>query len=321
MRESDMRYFEEPILYKISQNDSKTPICKDVGLYDICVASISDSTIRVKLNSGEVRDELKRFSFKYRLMATAGTLYLDRIKYHHNFSSLIYSLKCDFWSLYNGQSKNVEPRKIIKQIVDQATHLNDGFCFYCCVKDQEQLDHFLPEGQELSLMENGYFPQLSVMSYNLIPSCGVCNRKKSSKIGNSVPDTFLHPYFNRFLNDNFLSCEVSFISGVISFSYKVDIQNKWDFHQKIRFKKHVDFFDIVNRYSVKADTAIKKYEYDHWLDYSLNGRRTLKRNIRRKFTSISKHLGDNSWEALMNFALINSIEDYIEYLEDSHGVD
>ncbi|MFV5593643.1 hypothetical protein [Acinetobacter junii] len=314
-----MRYFEEPVLYSVSENYFKIPICKDIGLYDICVTSISDPITRFNLSDSAIRDELKRFSFKYRLMATAGTLYLDRIKHHHNFSLKITDLKTNFWDLYNTQSKNKEPKKFFKQIIDQAININDGFCFYCCVKDQEQVDHFLPEGQELSEMDDGFFPQLSVMSYNLVPSCGVCNRKKSSKVGNSVPDTFLHPYFNKFLDESFLSCSVSFISGDISFSYSAFSQDKWEYHQKIRFQKHIDFFDILNRYAIKADTAIKKYEFDHWLSYRTGGRAVLSSSLYRKKKSISKHLGLNSWEALMHRALYKNLNEYVDYLQAKYS--
>lgn len=100
----------------------------------------------------------------------------------------------EFLNLYKNVSQRIFMKKLLKK-------LNINVCPYCNRmytitlehgSVRPQLDHYYPKN---------LYPYLSVSLYNLIPSCPICNQKKSSL------DTFekpiLHPYKEEFGNDVF----------------------------------------------------------------------------------------------------------------------
>ena len=204
--------------------------------------------------------------------------------------------------------------------MDLCKDHNNNQCYYCGAKDFENIDHFLPEGNIDSDFEL-YFPQLCVISYNLVPSCGTCNRKKLTHVGKHTTETFIHPYFSSFLNDNFLSCGASFYyNNEPTFSYTVSYPNNWLLSQKKRVEWQLDRLDILNRYSLKASSNFKKNLLEYQEILNINGIHALKTHLDRRARSIARYLGLNNWESLMYLSLSNNINRFSIYLRNTVNV-
>lgn len=68
-----------------------------------------------------------------------------------------------------------------------------GACPMCGSDSTSDLDHLVPRKS---------FPEFSVFSQNLVPTCGYCNRgvKKQIVKGATASEYFLHPYFDSLLS-------------------------------------------------------------------------------------------------------------------------
>jgi hypothetical protein len=82
-----------------------------------------------------------------------------------------------------------------------------GSCALCGHLDAGEVDHYLPRS---------YFPEFSILTTNLIPACGRCNRKKLSRhqrTGGGL--AFVHPYLHGLPDEPYLSCEVTVNDAVL----------------------------------------------------------------------------------------------------------
>lgn len=307
-----MKYFNEPCLYKIN-GSSIVELSKNIGLFDYCVNEVSNFLFQDSLASNNIYNELEIFSYRYRLMATAGTLNLGRIKKLFPFNSFYELNKSEFLALYKANRRKKSKSHPFQQIIINCKENYNRYCYYCGVDHFENIDHFLPKG-DLNSDFQLFFPQLSVMSYNLIPSCGTCNRTKSSHIGNYITETLIHPYFSKFLNDPFIYCNAHFNNGVVSFSYSYYFPDKWLNQNKIRAKNQINKFDLLNRYSVASSSEFKKHliKYKRTLDKS--GSDTLIDLIIDEYLSVKTALGVNHWETLMYLSLARNFSNFVDYL-------
>lgn len=82
-------------------------------------------------------------------------------------------------------------------------------CPYCSINEPTELDHYMPRSR---------YKALSVCRLNLVPMCGVCNRKKSDK----PYAGFVHPYyFAEPGAPEFLVVTVTVIDKQVSFDLSV----------------------------------------------------------------------------------------------------
>lgn len=75
------------------------------------------------------------------------------------------------------------------------------YCPMCGNTGREDLEHYLPES---------HFPEFAFFSFNIIPSCTICNRKRLHHANApGVPLRMLHPYFDgQILNTPLLSVQI-----------------------------------------------------------------------------------------------------------------
>lgn len=100
--------------------------------------------------------------------------------------------------LYPGNKGQVQ-EKYIKSLRNRFRKDTYLLCPYCGRAFFEELDHYLPKTS---------YPEFSVLSKNLVPSCGDCNGLKGSKAPNGKDEFFLHPYYDVGLSDQLLYFEV-----------------------------------------------------------------------------------------------------------------
>lgn len=311
-----MRYHKEPELYS-NITIQKVSLCKNIGLFDYCLQRSASEYFINQIRDNKIYTDLIIFSYRYRLMASAGTLYLSRINKNHHFSKFYDDFKSNFLSLYSRNRYNQKKTHPIEQIIKICEKNNGNLCYYCGAYDFDNIDHFLPEGDTSS--ENGsHFPQLCVMSYNLVPSCGKCNRKKSDHVGEHATNTFIHPYFSKFLDDEFLQCEASFDWNLetITFTYSIALPSTWSLLNKKRLLWEFKRLDLFIRYSTKASGNLNKVKQKYKETLELDGENALYSQLVSEIDSIDNYLGVNNWESVMYVALINKLDDFIYYLKN-----
>ena len=132
---------------------------------------------------------------------------------------------------------------------DFLNRISRGVCLFCLAGTADTIDHYLPKS---------IFPDLSIEIYNLIPSCDVCNRKKSTYSPNSKESQLIHPYFNKidfnsrwmysYPNEKFLK-DPSSRAIVFEVICDDDFINKSD---RERIKNHFDRLKLNDRYDKKV---------------------------------------------------------------------
>lgn len=150
----------------------------------------------------------------------------------------------------------VNNKKPARIVYDSLLAAADGKCPYCCgIGTPSNLDHYLPKM---------YYPQFSVLPFNLVPSCRDCNMgRKASTYARTKGTQVLHPYFdgNCYTTDQWLFAqyiaETHASPPVID--YIVIPPERWNNDQKQRVETHFKTFDLGSRFSKVASSSLNDY--------------------------------------------------------------
>jgi len=145
-----------------------------------------------------------------------------------------------FIKLYESFRKSVASKNFIKKLnIQTCPYCNRNYIFNFTKKNQQettaQLDHFFDKSK---------YPYLAISIYNLIPSCNVCNQRKSSK-----QENIFYPYEESF-NDS------------VKFKYKYnnlsDIEIKFDIKSnKEKANNHIEIFNLEHLYNEHTDIVLE----------------------------------------------------------------
>lgn len=144
-------------------------------------------------------------------------------------------------SLYSSYfvPKRFDSRVIYNRILASSV---EG-CPYCGgIGSVKELDHFLPKSK---------YPQFSLLTSNLIPSCKICNQDlKKSKFAKVYEEQIIHPYndFNIFFEDKWIDVKFKQNHGN-QVEFFVSPPDYWSEADKQRAKFHFEMFDLAERYS------------------------------------------------------------------------
>ncbi|WP_155736110.1 hypothetical protein [Pseudomonas chlororaphis] len=106
-----------------------------------------------------------------------------------------------------------------------------GSCPFCGGDGARTIEHYLPQTS---------YPEFSIFSLNLMPSCGDCNRKRNASNAHGAKIKLLHPYFDRSLLDKislYTSIDLKF--GIPSFAITYD-RNQFEEEYQARIDHHID---------------------------------------------------------------------------------
>lgn len=139
-------------------------------------------------------------------------------------------------SLYDSKSPEV---KLIKLNSQKGSYHEK--CFYCAIDSYSDLDHYFPRS---------IFPEFSISSQNLIPSCTTCNRDlKGILWGNGVQRDFFHPYFDDLPDSKFLLCHINIIRGYLVISFSIENNIPGVLEESIALiQRHFIRFNLNDRY-------------------------------------------------------------------------
>jgi len=150
--------------------------------------------------------------------------------------------KNEYNSLYHNQFR----RRGGRQIYDKLMANSNEKCPYCGgIGIPNNLDHYLPLA---------YFPQFSILPYNLVPSCRDCNMGgKRQAFANAEQEQVLHPYFDdeKFFNEQWIFAYYEEGDPGVA-EYFVKAPDHWSETDKQRVKNHFEMFHISRAYSVRA---------------------------------------------------------------------
>ena len=213
------------------------------SVLDIVLRGVNDPSLISKMNRHKF-DLIKEFE-NYEDVTTKGDGFkLPIHKYSKNKIDplVVGSLKhSELSSIYSKYFVPVrfDSRFIYNTILASST---EG-CPYCGgIGEVKELDHFLPKSK---------YPQFSLLTSNLVPSCKICNQDlKKSRFAEVYEDQIIHPYndFNIFFEDKWI--DVNFKPNhEKQMEFFVSPPDFWSEANKQRAISHFEMFDLAERYS------------------------------------------------------------------------
>ncbi|WP_201542494.1 HNH endonuclease [Psychrobacter faecalis] len=129
-------------------------------------------------------------------------------------------------------------------------------CPYCgFLRDIEELDHFLPKSK---------YPQFSILTSNLIPSCKTCNQTyKKSSFATCYKEQIIHPYMDyvHFFEEKWIDAELN-VSEYEKVRFFASPPESWSERDQERAKFHFEKFNLTTRNSIlfhQEYEGIKEY--------------------------------------------------------------
>ncbi len=167
-------------------------------------------------------------------------------------------IKSEYEKVYINFSNHVAAYEILNVMkVNVCPYCNRQYTFTVNGKTRPEFDHFFPKS---------LYPFLAVSIYNLVPSCGLCNKGKSK----ALPEKFLYPYEESF-EDKGIHFEVCNVVGNLlkqdelvvklepSVSHKDLIEQYNDsFKIELLYKQHSDYIsELLYKSYIFNDEAIE----------------------------------------------------------------
>jgi hypothetical protein len=149
-------------------------------------------------------------------------------------------IKTEYEELYLKFSSHDAAYKILKVMkVNVCPYCNRQYTFTVTRKTRPEFDHFFPKSD---------YPFLAVSIYNLVPSCGLCNKGKSK----SLPEKFLYPYEESF-EDKGIHFEIPNVIGNLLKQEEIIVKlEPVENHQDL-IKQYNDSFKIELLYEQHSD--------------------------------------------------------------------
>ena len=161
-------------------------------------------------------------------------------------------------------------------------------CPYCEIDRAETLDHFIPKE---------HYPEFAVFSFNLVPCCDVCNRKKGTKWATMAGRLFWHSYFDQVPADSdCLKATITWKGKAPKFSFTLTPCSQINAELYQIIQEHFSRLELLEWYAKKAGE-----EFDNQADWSVEeitepiARKQIERNIKKK----REAEGPFSWRAAL----------------------
>ena len=149
-------------------------------------------------------------------------------------------IKTEYEKLYFKFSSHVAADKILKVMkVNVCPYCNRQYTFTVLSKTRPEFDHFFPKSD---------YPFLAISIYNLVPSCGLCNKAKS----NSVFEKFLYPYEESF-EDKGIHFEISNLIGNLLKQEEIIVKLEPIENQQDLIELYNKIFKIESLYQQHSD--------------------------------------------------------------------
>ncbi len=153
-------------------------------------------------------------------------------------------------SCYLSGGKNIaEIKKAIKDLQD---NFGNEKCMYCQIKDPDSFDHYLPKD---------LYPEFSSLAINLIPCCGICNKKKDKYWKELGEVGILNFYLNTIPTVQFLYADIAFANTNYQtpiVKFRLDNRYSIDNETFKIIEKHYKRLHLAERYKDKVNSVISE---------------------------------------------------------------
>ena len=173
----------------------------------------------------------------------------------------------------------------------------------CGAGSATTVEHYLPKTP---------FPEFSVYSYNLLPSCSTCNSKRGAVNKNGVEHRLLHPFFDQAIYEKLrLTTNINFKKGVVKYALSFN-RSAFSLTDIDRIEHH--FEKCVNRKAFRSETsAFAKLAKQQVSRCRTSSRSKIK--FQANLTDLEKIGSGNSWlAALYRGLLALKVADLDEFL-------
>jgi len=151
---------------------------------------------------------------------------------------------------YMRDRKDKDARKQIYNVIKSSADM----CPYCgeC-NTVTTLDHYLPKAD---------FPQYSVFTSNLLPSCAICNTGKLNAVATNYVNQPIHPYFDKsiFFNDIWVEGSVNDYTS-LGLNIYTNPPSLWSSDDKLRASNHFKDYRIEAEYKLRINGEASQLLY------------------------------------------------------------
>lgn len=138
----------------------------------------------------------------------------------------------------------------VRSFIFKQTLLCPG-CQRNYATQRSTLDHFLP---------SSHYPNFYVLPWNLVPTCGDCNRIKNNAVPLSKADNLPHPYFNSLLfKKNWLKIT---ISETVPLVYDFSFDEKLKKYEKQMVLNHLLAYKLEDVFISHISTIFAEHDDD-----------------------------------------------------------
>lgn len=175
-----------------------------------------------------------------------------------------------------------------------------SICCLCGLRATSELDHYLPKD---------IFPEFAIYTRNLVPVCGVCNKRKSKAYKTVSGDpAFIHAYFDSLsISDPFLKVTLELDDAIVpSFEIWNSPILSNDNYQILR--SQFTHFDLGTVYSEEAVEMLveKRWAIEEY--FTEGGSVSVQKYLLREAESTKRHFGINHWKSAALISAANSAE-------------
>lgn len=146
-------------------------------------------------------------------------------------------------------------------------------CPICGLTDADEMDHFIPRGQE------ELFPEYATHYTNLIPLCHDCNHAKGDDWKESGKQIFFNAYFDKLDGIDILKCQIlrDSFTGIASSKIVLNITGSendicW------RVVETVKRLKLLPRYTKDSNKILRRKTIEIKTEYSLQNKRYTDKN-------------------------------------------
>jgi len=261
--------------------------CKDDGtplvpkeVFQLCANAICSEAYRTRVLG--VADQVAEAAREYDHKAVAAELHL--FPRQGGVGNVTTEDMKELYTQHLVPSKQAG-RAIYDKILNSAPY---GRCPLCDVGTANTLDHHLPKNE---------YPILAVTPNNLIPACPWCQGKKLTFYPESAEEQTLHPYFDDFDAQPWLTAVV--VEAVpAAFKYAAVCPPGCDDVGFARLKNHLDKFQLPKLFALQAGSELSEIRRPLKRVLDAGGGGAVRTHLQEKAADLEA-VAKNSWKTAM----------------------
>ena len=200
-----------------------------------------------------------------------------------------------FTSAYKNKSK-----KFGLDWIGRITAHKLNTCPLCGGLGARTVEHYLPKGP---------YPEFSVFSYNLFPSCGSCNTTRGSRHKKGIAYKLLHPFFDEDILSRVVLCtELDFRGGVAGF-YLVFNDSAFTHAEVRRISFHLKMCLDLKEFEGVSQSYLSECSVRAQLFQTYSG---FTRSLQDEVQILEATRAGNSWKAALFRGLLLMPKDGLE---------